>query len=75
MHFKSAIGPSSVPIIISMYSDATQLSGYGDNHLWTVYFWIGNLPYEIRSSLGKGGAKLVAYLPDVCTNTFLEDYL
>lgn len=71
---QSSVGPNTIPIIISIYSDATQLSGYGDNHLWPIYFWVMNLPYEIRSSLGKGGAKLVGYLPDVCTDVSLMDH-
>lgn len=71
---KTSMGPGIIPIIIPVYSDATQLSAYGTNHLWPIYFWVMNLPYEIRSCMGKGGAKLVGYLPDVCDTKISTHY-
>jgi hypothetical protein len=59
------MGNETHPIVVMLYSDETQLTGFGNNTLWPVYLWLGNLPIRLRSSLHKGGATLIGYLPKV----------
>ncbi|KAG8820415.1 hypothetical protein FRC19_008882 [Serendipita sp. 401] len=59
----SALGTEAYPLPIFIYSDETQLTNFGNNTIWSVYFWLGNLPHRVRASFGRGGATMLAYLP------------
>ncbi|CAG7854463.1 SubName: Full=Uncharacterized protein {ECO:0000313/EMBL:CCA69759.1} [Serendipita indica DSM 11827] len=62
------LGNSAHPLVISLYMDETQLTNFGSNTLWPVYFWIANIPTSMRRSFGPGSAKLLGYLPKVHSN-------
>jgi Plavaka transposase len=59
------LGAEVSPLIVVIYADETKLTGFGNNTIWSVYYWLGNLPHKVRASFGKGGARLLAYLPKV----------
>ncbi|KAG8790704.1 hypothetical protein FRC16_000755 [Serendipita sp. 398] len=57
------LGRDVNPLALFIYSDETQLTSFGNNTIWSVYLWVGNLPHHIRASFGPGGAVLLGYLP------------
>jgi hypothetical protein len=65
------MGPKTNPIIVMAYADSTQLSSFGNVSIWAVYIALGNLPHRVRGSHGKGGYKLVAYLPKVSSSLYI----
>lgn len=53
-------------IQVTLYTDAAKLDKLSRKKMWAVWAWIGNFPKHIRmSTVGKGGAVLLGFLPEV----------
>lgn len=53
-------------IQVTLYADAAKLDKLSRKKMWAVWVWIGNFPKHIRMrTVGKGGAVLVGFLPEV----------
>ena len=53
-------------IQVTLYTDAAKLDKLSRMKMWAVWAWIGNFPKHIRmSTVGKGGAILLGFLPEV----------
>jgi hypothetical protein len=51
---------------MTLYADAAKLDKLSRKKMWSVWAWIGNFPKHIRmSTVGKGGAILLGFLPEV----------
>ena len=62
-------------LCLELYADKTRLSSFGTEKGYPVMARILNLPVEIRNSNGIGGARVVGWLPVVCSfeKIFLPD--
>ena len=53
-------------IQVTLYTDAAKLDKLSRKKVWGVWVWIENIPKHIRmSTVGKGGAILLGFLPEV----------
>ena len=51
---------------LMLWSDATQLSNFGDASLWPIYLFFGNQSKYIRGKPTAAACHHVAYVPTVC---------
>ena len=58
-------------VCLELYADKTKLSSFGTQKGYPVMARILNLPVGIRNGDGFGGARVVGWLPVVCSKYFL----
>ena len=59
------------PLCLELYADKTQLSSFGTEKGYPVMARILNLPVKIKNGEGIGDARVVGWLPAVCSNNIL----
>lgn len=62
---QNRLPPKGVPFAIIFYADKTKLSSMGTKKGYPVYVRCANLPSHIRNGEGRGGGRLVGWLPIV----------
>lgn len=55
----------NVIVAITLWSDSTHLTSFGNATLWPIYLYVGNLSKYIRSKPTSNSAHHVAYIPKV----------
>jgi hypothetical protein len=59
-----------VPILL--WSDATQLSNFGDVSLWPIYMFFGNQSKYTRGKPTEAACHHIAYIPTVCHHHWIS---
>ncbi|TFK82664.1 hypothetical protein K466DRAFT_499894 [Polyporus arcularius HHB13444] len=70
---QSKLPPGAKPLALHLYADKTKLSSFGTAKGHPVIARIANLPVHIRNGRGKGGGRIVAWLPIVSVPELPED--
>ena len=61
----------NVIVAITLWSDSTHLTSFGNASLWPIYVYVGNLSKYIRSKPTSNSAHHLAYIPKVSYLHFL----
>jgi hypothetical protein len=62
----------NVIVAITLWSDSTHLTSFGNASLWPIYLYVGNLSKYIRSKPTSNSAHHLAYIPKVSYPYFLS---
>ena len=62
----------NVVIAITLWSDSTHLTSFGNASLWPIYLYVGNLSKYIRSKPTSNSAHHLTYIPKVNYPYFLS---
>ncbi|KAF5346809.1 hypothetical protein D9757_013487 [Collybiopsis confluens] len=62
---QNRLPPGAVPLCIVFYADKSKLSSFGTAKGYPVVLRCANLPMDIRNGNGKGGGRVVGWLPIV----------
>ncbi|KAF9235747.1 hypothetical protein BU15DRAFT_77676 [Melanogaster broomeanus] len=62
---QSQLPPGGKPLAFILYSDKTKLSTFGTAKAYPVVARLANLPVNIRNGNGRGGGRIVGWLPIV----------